>query len=78
MRANCMHQGCVCVCVCVCVYMRMHVCFRRVGYILNVAREIDNFFPGTLSYHNVLVHDEESTDLLAHWNDTYSFIAKAK
>ncbi|CAL8281319.1 unnamed protein product [Gadus morhua 'NCC'] len=49
-----------------------------VGYILNVAREIDNFFPGTLSYHNVLVYDEESTDLLAHWNDTYSFIAKAR
>ena len=54
------------------------VCFPRVGYILNVAREIDNFFPGTLSYHNVLVYDEESTDLLAHWNDTYSFIAKAR
>ncbi|KAK0141987.1 Protein phosphatase Slingshot 1 [Merluccius polli] len=49
-----------------------------VGYILNMAREVDNFFPETLVYHNVRVYDEESTDLLAHWNDTYSFIAKAK
>ncbi|XP_034026165.1 protein phosphatase Slingshot homolog 1 isoform X2 [Thalassophryne amazonica] len=49
-----------------------------VGYILNVTREIDNFFPGTFSYHNVRVYDEEATDLLAHWNDTYNFIVKAK
>ncbi|XP_076613561.1 protein phosphatase Slingshot homolog 1 isoform X2 [Chaetodon auriga] len=49
-----------------------------VGYILNVTREIDNFFPGMFSYHNVRVYDEEATDLLAHWNDTYNFIVKAK
>ncbi|MCJ8746734.1 hypothetical protein PDJAM_G00144950 [Pangasius djambal] len=49
-----------------------------VGYILNVTREIDNFFPGTFCYHNVRVYDEETTDLLAHWNDTYNFIVKAK
>ncbi|XP_077601096.1 protein phosphatase Slingshot homolog 1-like [Stigmatopora nigra] len=49
-----------------------------VRYILNVTREIDNFFPGTFSYHNVRVYDEEATDLLAHWNDTYNFIVKAK
>uniref|UniRef100_A0A673CIQ0 Protein phosphatase Slingshot homolog 1 n=1 Tax=Sphaeramia orbicularis TaxID=375764 RepID=A0A673CIQ0_9TELE len=49
-----------------------------VGYILNVTREIDNFFPGTFSYHNIRVYDEETTDLLAHWNDTYNFIVKAK
>lgn len=49
-----------------------------VGYILNVTREIDNFFPGTFSYHNIRVYDEDSTDLLAHWNDTYNFIVKAK
>ncbi|XP_026199481.1 protein phosphatase Slingshot homolog 1 isoform X2 [Anabas testudineus] len=49
-----------------------------VGYILNVTREIDNFFPGTFSYHNIRVYDEEATDLLAHWNDTYNFIVKAK
>lgn len=50
----------------------------RVGYILNVTREIDNFFPGMFSYLNVRVYDEEATDLLAHWNDTYNFIVKAK
>ncbi|XP_041642611.1 protein phosphatase Slingshot homolog 1 isoform X2 [Cheilinus undulatus] len=49
-----------------------------VGYILNVTREIDNFFPGTFSYHNIRVYDDDATDLLAHWNDTYNFIVKAK
>ncbi|KAM4745532.1 LOW QUALITY PROTEIN: protein phosphatase Slingshot homolog 1 [Anableps anableps] len=49
-----------------------------VGYILNVTREIDNFFPGTFCYHNIRVYDEEATDLLAHWNETYNFIMKAK
>ncbi|XP_047238242.1 protein phosphatase Slingshot homolog 1 isoform X2 [Girardinichthys multiradiatus] len=49
-----------------------------VGYILNVTREIDNFFPGTFCYHNIRVYDEDATDLLAHWNDTYNFIMKAK
>ena len=27
--------------------------FSRVGYILNITREIDNFFPGTFHYHNI-------------------------
>ncbi|XP_034397781.1 protein phosphatase Slingshot homolog 1 isoform X2 [Cyclopterus lumpus] len=49
-----------------------------VGYILNITREIDNFFPGTFSYHNIRVYDEDATDLLAHWNETYNFIVKAK
>ncbi|CAB1318375.1 unnamed protein product [Coregonus sp. 'balchen'] len=49
-----------------------------VGYILNVTREIDNFFPGTFTYHNIRVYDEEATDLLAHWNETYNFIVRAK
>lgn len=51
---------------------------RRVRYILNVTREIDNFFPGLFEYHNIRVYDEEATDLLAYWNDTYKFISKAK
>uniref|UniRef100_S4RHN7 protein-serine/threonine phosphatase n=1 Tax=Petromyzon marinus TaxID=7757 RepID=S4RHN7_PETMA len=51
---------------------------RGVGYILNVTREIDNFFPGLFVYHNIRVYDEEATDLLAYWNDTYKFISKAK
>uniref|UniRef100_A0A8C2AXU1 protein-serine/threonine phosphatase n=1 Tax=Cyprinus carpio TaxID=7962 RepID=A0A8C2AXU1_CYPCA len=49
-----------------------------VGYILNVTREIDNFFPGTFCYCNIRVYDDETTDLLAHWNETYNFIVKAK
>ncbi|KAG8455701.1 hypothetical protein GDO86_001769 [Hymenochirus boettgeri] len=49
-----------------------------VGYILNVTREIDNFFPGMFAYHNIRVYDEERTDLLSHWNDTFNFITKAK
>ncbi|XP_069475559.1 protein phosphatase Slingshot homolog 1 [Ambystoma mexicanum] len=49
-----------------------------VGYILNVTREIDNFFPGLFAYHNIRVYDEDATDLLAHWNEAYNFITKAK
>uniref|UniRef100_A0A8C7PW63 Protein phosphatase Slingshot homolog 1 n=1 Tax=Oncorhynchus mykiss TaxID=8022 RepID=A0A8C7PW63_ONCMY len=49
-----------------------------VGHILNVTREIDNFFPGMFTYHNIRVYDEEATDLLAHWNETYNFIVRAK
>lgn len=58
--------------------MRFFFFFPRIGYILNVTREIDNFFPGLFAYHNIRVYDEESTDLLSHWNDTYNFINKAK
>lgn len=49
-----------------------------VHYILNVTREIDNFFPGTFEYHNIRVYDEEATNLLEYWNETYKFITKAK
>lgn len=52
--------------------------FFSVDYILNVTREIDNFFPGLFAYHNIRVYDEETTDLLAHWNEAYHFINKAK
>jgi len=58
--------------LCLCVYL------IRVQYILNVTREIDNFFPGLFEYHNIRVYDEEVTDLLAYWNDTYKFISRAK
>lgn len=51
---------------------------RSIDYILNVTREIDNFFPGLFAYHNIRVYDEETTDLLAHWNEAYHFINKAK
>ncbi|XP_037631152.1 protein phosphatase Slingshot homolog 2 isoform X1 [Sebastes umbrosus] len=49
-----------------------------VHYILNVTREIDNFFPGTFEYHNIRVYDEEATNLLEYWNETFKFITKAK
>ncbi|KAL4647567.1 hypothetical protein GN956_G8704 [Arapaima gigas] len=49
-----------------------------VRYILNVTREIDNFFPGLFEYYNIRVYDEEATNLLEYWNDTYKFISKAK
>lgn len=52
--------------------------FHRVRYILNVTREIDNFFPGVFEYHNIRVYDEEATNLLEYWNETYKFITKAK
>lgn len=49
-----------------------------VGYILNVTREIDNFFPDSFTYMNVRVYDEETTHLLSHWTDTYNFINTAR
>eukprot|EP00112_Aurelia_sp_Birch-Aquarium-sp1_P011105 Seg2342.1 transcript_id=Seg2342.1/GoldUCD/mRNA.D3Y31 product="Protein phosphatase Slingshot 1" protein_id=Seg2342.1/GoldUCD/D3Y31 len=49
-----------------------------VGYILNLTREIDNFFPDTFQYYNVRVYDEEETELLQYWDNTYKFINKAK
>ncbi|CAH1233921.1 SSH2 [Branchiostoma lanceolatum] len=49
-----------------------------VGYILNVTREIDNFYPGMFDYCNVRVYDEEESELLSHWNRTYEYIEKAK
>ncbi|XP_022523520.2 protein phosphatase Slingshot homolog 1 isoform X2 [Astyanax mexicanus] len=50
----------------------------RIGYILNVTRETDNFFPETFCYHNIYIHDDEAADLLAYWNETYNFIVRAK
>uniref|UniRef100_A0A8C1V403 protein-serine/threonine phosphatase n=1 Tax=Cyprinus carpio TaxID=7962 RepID=A0A8C1V403_CYPCA len=51
---------------------------NNVGYILNVTKEIDNFFPESYSYMNVRVYDVEATDLLSYWNNTYMFISKAR
>lgn len=49
-----------------------------VGYILNVTREIDNFFPESFTYMNIRVYDVDATDLLSHWTDTYNFINTAR
>lgn len=35
-----------------------------ISHILNVTREIDNFFPGNFRYLNIRVYDEEATDLV--------------
>ena len=46
--------------------------------IMNVTREIDNFFPGMFNYVNIRVYDNEATDLLKHWDKTYKYISKAR
>lgn len=51
---------------------------NNIGYILNVTREIDNFFPESFSYMNIRVYDVEATDLLSHWTDTFNFINMAR
>jgi len=49
-----------------------------VTHILNVTREIDNYFPASFVYKNIRVYDEETTDLLKHFDTTYRFIRQAK
>lgn len=49
-----------------------------VGYILNVTKEIDNFYPGTFDYLNIRVYDDEKTELLKHWDSTFRYIAQVK
>ncbi|KAJ7344148.1 hypothetical protein JRQ81_000098 [Phrynocephalus forsythii] len=51
---------------------------NRVTHILNVTREIDNFFPDQFTYMNVRLYDEEASQLLPHWTDTYGFISDAR
>ena len=51
---------------------------NKITHILNVTREIDNFFPAVFQYKNIRVYDEESTDLLKHFDSTYKFIREAK
>eukprot|EP00794_Sanderia_malayensis_P014045 gene14045-15505_t len=49
-----------------------------IGYILNLTKEIDNFFPDSFHYFNVRVYDEEDTQLLPYWEHTYKFINNAR
>ncbi|XP_010222161.1 PREDICTED: uncharacterized protein LOC104576475 [Tinamus guttatus] len=51
---------------------------NRVTHILNVAREIDNFFPALFTYMNVRVYDEDTAQLLPHWNDTFLFLSDVR
>ena len=49
-----------------------------ITHILNVTREIDNFFPAVFTYKNVREYDEEATELLKYLDRTYRFIRGAK
>ncbi|KAJ6639861.1 Protein phosphatase Slingshot [Pseudolycoriella hygida] len=49
-----------------------------VRHILNVTREIDNFFPGMFDYFNIRVYDDEKTNLLKHWDNTFKYITRAR
>ena len=51
---------------------------NNITHILNVTREIDNFFPAVFQYKNIRVYDEEVTDLLKFFDATYKFIREAK
>ncbi|XP_004393906.1 PREDICTED: protein phosphatase Slingshot homolog 3 [Odobenus rosmarus divergens] len=51
---------------------------NRVSHILNMAREIDNFYPERFVYHNVRLWDEESAQLLPHWKETHRFVEAAR
>lgn len=48
------------------------------SHILNMAREIDNFYPERFTYHNVRLWDEESAQLLPHWKETHRFVEAAR
>ena len=45
-----------------------------ITHVLNVTREIDNFFPAVFKYLNIREYDVEETDLLQYWGDTHDFI----
>ncbi|VEL12781.1 unnamed protein product [Protopolystoma xenopodis] len=52
---------------------------REVSHILNVTREVDNFFPADgFSYKNIRVFDEEESQLLPYWEETHRFINEAR
>lgn len=55
-----------------------NILFFSVHHILNVTREIDNFFPGMFNYLNIRVYDDEKTDLLKHWDNTFKYITRAR
>eukprot|EP00731_Ephydatia_muelleri_P023353 Em0015g936a len=49
-----------------------------IGYIVNVTREIDNFYPEVFTYFNVRLYDLPDSELMKHWDKTYQFIKTAK
>jgi protein phosphatase slingshot len=51
---------------------------NKISYILNVSKEIENFFPEHFKYLNIHVHDNDEADLLKEWEKTFRFINEAK
>lgn len=52
---------------------------NNVTHIINVTREVDNFFStDNYIYKNIRVYDDEQAQLLPHWEDTFKFINEAK
>ncbi|XP_003389465.1 PREDICTED: protein phosphatase Slingshot homolog 2-like [Amphimedon queenslandica] len=49
-----------------------------VEYILNMTKEIDNFYPESFKYKTIRVYDLPESELLKHWDDTYKFIKEVK
>ena len=58
--------------------MSKSINFVSVGKILNVTREIDNYFPEMFDYYNIRVVDDDSTEMLKYWDKTFRYIRKAK
>lgn len=38
---------------------------------------VDNYFPDDIVYKNIRLYDEEESELLPWWNDTYKFLKRA-
>ena len=49
---------------------------NKITHILNVTKEIDNFYPERFLYKNILLYDLEDSNLLDHWETTFRFIGK--
>jgi len=47
---------------------------NKITHILNVTKEIDNFYPEKFHYKNILLYDLEDSNLLDHWETTFRFI----
>ena len=52
--------------------------YYSIQYILNISKEIDNFFPGILHYYNIKEWDSEETDMLKYWENTHKYINKVR
>ncbi|KAL5964916.1 hypothetical protein TSMEX_007368 [Taenia solium] len=52
---------------------------NNVTHIVNVTREVDNFFPADqFVYKNIRVYDDEKAQLLPYWDETFKFINEAR